>query len=538
MLLDNKLLIGKSEKGVELAILPQMANRHGLITGASGSGKTITLKVMAESFSDAGVPVFLADVKGDLAGTAVKGEISEAISKRLDKLSIKDFEAKSFPVRFWDLFGTEGHPLRATVESVGPEVLSIMLGLTEAQEGNLAIAFAIAKDENLALIDLKDLRAVLQYVSENKDKYSTKYGNITAQSIGVIQRSLLTLENQGADHFFGQPALQVSDFFATEEGRGVINILHAVTLFESPDMYAAFLLWLLTTLFSTSPEVGDLDKPKLVFFFDEAHLLFNGMPPYRLKRIVQIVKLIRSRGIGLYFISQSPTDIPDEILAQLGNRVQHSLRAYTPSEQKAVHAAAQAFRVNPEFDTEKAILELGTGEALVSFQNEKGAPEIVERATILPPQSMMGAIDAITRNKVINASPLAGKYDETSDPESAAEIIQQKADTLAAEVAAKEEAEIARKQQEMADKAAEKAANEQAKLAEKELKAAQKAAEKAEADRIKAEERRRVQAEREAQKAKEKSQKAKDRLLGNILGSAGSTIGRKITDKIFKDIFK
>ena len=538
MLLDNKLLIGKSEKGVELAILPQMANRHGLITGASGSGKTITLKVMAESFSDAGVPVFLADVKGDLAGTAVKGEITEAISKRLDKLSIKDFEVKSFPVRFWDLFGTEGHPLRATVESVGPEVLSIMLGLTEAQEGNLAIAFAIAKDENLVLIDLKDLRAVLQYVSENKDKYSTKYGNITTQSIGVIQRSLLTLENQGADHFFGQPALQVSDFFATEEGRGVINILHAVTLFESPDMYAAFLLWLLTTLFSTSPEVGDLDKPKLVFFFDEAHLLFNGMPPYRLKRIVQIVKLIRSRGIGLYFISQSPTDIPDEILAQLGNRVQHSLRAYTPSEQKAVHAAAQAFRVNPEFDTEKAILELGTGEALVSFQNEKGAPEIVERATILPPQSMMGAIDAITRNKVINASPLAGKYDEALDPESAAEIIQQKADTLAAEVAAKEEAEIARKQQEMADKAAEKAANEQAKLAEKELKAAQKAAEKAEADRIKAEERRRVQAEREAQKAKEKSQKAKDRLLGNILGSAGSTIGRKITDKIFKDIFK
>ena len=538
MLVDDKLLIGKTDKGGELVILPQMANRHGLITGASGSGKTITLKVMAESFSDAGVPVFLADVKGDLAGTAVKGEISEAISKRLDKIAVKDFEVKAFPVRFWDLFGTEGHPLRATVESVGPEVLSIMLGLTEAQEGNLAIAFAIAKDENLALIDLKDLRAVLQYVSENKDKYSTKYGNITTQSIGVIQRSLLTLENQGVDYFFGQPALQVSDFFATEEGRGVINILHAVTLFESPDMYAAFLLWLLTTLFSTSPEVGDLDKPKLVFFFDEAHLLFNGMPGYRLKRIVQIVKLIRSRGIGLYFISQSPTDIPDEILAQLGNRVQHSLRAYTPSEQKAVHAAAQAFRVNPEFDTEKAILELGTGEALISFQNEKGAPEIVERATILPPQSMMGAIDAITRNKVINASPLAGKYDEVLDPESAAEIIQQKADTLAAEVAAKEEAEIARKQQEMADKAAEKAANEQAKLAEKEFKAAQKAAEKAEAERIRAEEKRRVQAEREAAKAKEKSQKARDRLLGNILGSAGSTIGRKITNKIFKDIFK
>lgn len=538
MLVDNKLLIGKTEDKKELFILPQMANRHGLITGASGSGKTITLKVMAESFSDAGVPVFLADVKGDLAGTAVKGEVNEAIQKRLDKLGVKEFEAKAFPVRFWDLFGTEGHPLRATVESVGPEILSIMLGLTEAQEGNLAIAFAIAKDENLALIDLKDLRALLQYVSENKDKYSTRYGNITTQSIGVIQRSLLTLENQGADHFFGQPALEISDFFTTEEGRGVINILHAVTLFESPDMYAAFLLWLLTTLFSTSPEVGDLDKPKLVFFFDEAHLLFSGMPAYRLKRIVQIVKLIRSRGIGLYFVSQSPTDIPDEVLAQLGNRVQHSLRAYTPSEQRAVKAAAQAFRVNPEFDTEKAILELGTGEALISFQNEKGAPEMVERATILPPQSMMGAIDGITRNKVINMSPLAGKYDEALDPESAAEIIQQKADTLAAEAVAKEEAEAAQKQQEMAEKAAEKAANEQAKLAEKEFKAAQKAAEKAEAERIRAEEKRRLQAEREALKAKQEVKKKADRFFGNVIGSAGSAIGRKITNKLFKDIFK
>ena len=538
MLVNEKILVGKTEDGKDLSILPQMANRHGIITGASGSGKTITLKVIAESFSDAGVPVFLADVKGDLAGTAVKGDINENIQKRLDKIKVKDFEAKSFPVRFWDLFGENGHPLRATVESVGPEVLSIMLGLSEAQEGNLAIAFAIAKDENLALIDLMDLRAVLQYVSENKDKFSTKYGNVTTQSIGVIQRSLLTLENQGADHFFGQPALDINDFFATEDGRGVINILHAVTLFESPDMYAAFLLWLLSTLFSTSPEVGDLDKPKLVFFFDEAHLLFNGMPAYRLKRIAQVVKLIRSRGIGLYFISQSPTDVPDEILAQLGNRVQHSLRAYTPSEQKAVKAAAGAFRVNPKFDTEKAILELGTGEALISFQDEKGAPEVVERATILPPQSLMGAIDGITRNKVINASPLCGKYDEIVDAESAAEVLQQMADTKLAEENARVEAEAAEKQQIAAEKAAEKAANEQAKLAEKERIAAQKAAEKAEAERIKAEERRRIAAEKEAKKAKEKSQKVKDRVLGNILGSAGSTIGRKITHKILKDIFK
>ena len=516
MYYNEKLLIGKTEDKKELYILPQMANRHGIITGASGSGKTITLKVMAESFSDAGVPVFLADVKGDIAGTAVKGDINENIQKRLDKLAIKDFEAKDFPVRFWDLYGQDGHPIRATVEAVGPEVLSIMLGLSEAQEGNLAIAFAIAKDENLALIDLKDLRAVLQYVSENKDKYTAKYGNITAQSIGVIQRSLLTLENQGAAHFFGQPALDVRDFFDTEDGRGVINILHAVTLFESPDMYAAFLLWLLTTLFSTSPEVGDLDKPKLVFFFDEAHLLFHNMPAYRLKRITQVVKLIRSRGIGLYFISQSPTDVPDEILAQLGNRVQHSLRAYTPSEQKSVKAAAQAFRTNPKFDTEKAILELGTGEALISFQDEKGAPEIVERATILPPQSLMGAIDGITRNKVINNSPLAGKYDEVLDPESAAEIIEQKAQTKAAEEQAKAEAELAAKQQAEADKAAAKLAEEQAKLAEKERKAAKKAAEKP--------------------KSKQKS--LGDRFLGNVVGSLGSTVGRKITNKILKDLFK
>ena len=516
MYYNEKLLIGKNGSGEELSILPQMANRHGVITGASGSGKTITLKVMAESFSDAGVPVFLADVKGDIAGTAVTGEVNENIQKRLDKLGIKEFEAKAFPVRFWDLYGKDGHPIRATVESVGPEILSIMLGLSEAQEGNLAIAFAIAKDENLALVDLKDLRAVLQYVSENKDSYSTRYGNITTQSIGVIQRSLLTLENQGADHFFGQPALEIKDFFATEDGRGVINILHAVTLFESPDMYAAFLLWLLTTLFSSLPEVGDLDKPKLVFFFDEAHLLFHNMPGYRLKRIVQIVKLIRSRGVGLYFISQSPTDIPDEILAQLGNRVQHSLRAYTPSEQKSVRAAAQAFRVNPKFDTEKAILELGTGEALVSFQDEKGAPSIVERVTILPPQSMMGAIDGITRNKVINTSPLCGKYDEAEDPESAAEIIEQKAETKAAEEKAREEAALAAKQQAEANKAAAKAADEQAKLAEKERKAA----------------------ERAASTAKSKQKTLGDRFLGNVVGSLGSTVGRKITNKILKDLFK
>ena len=426
MYTNNKIIVGKS-KDKELGILLNKANRHGLITGASGSGKTITLKVMAESFSDANVPVFLADVKGDLAGTAVEGKNSDAIASRLEKLNIKDFEFKSYPVRFWDLYGNKGHPIRTKVEKVGPDILSIMLGLSEAQEGVLAICFKIAKDEGLELVDLKDLRSALQYIGDNKKDYITKYGNITTQSIGVIQRSLLTLENQGADNFFGEPSLDIQDFIKTDNlGHGFINILDAVKLFNSPDLYASFLLWLLTELFNKMPEVGDLDKPKLVFFFDEAHLLFNGMPQYRLKQITQIVKLIRSRGVGLYFISQGPTDIPDEILAQLGNRIQHTLRAYTPSEQKQVKAAADAFRTNPAFNTEKEILALGTGEALISFQNEKGEPEIVEKAIILPPQSNMGTIDDMTRNKIINNSELAGKYDEALDNESAYEIVSKK----------------------------------------------------------------------------------------------------------------
>ena len=421
MLKDNKVLIAKSDDQ-ELSILLDKANRHGLITGASGSGKTITLKVMAESFSDAGVPVFLADVKGDLAGCALAGEDSESLSARLEKLKIKDFEYKYFPVCFWDIFGVNGHPIRTTLDSVGPEILSMMLGLSEAQEGVLAIVFKIAKDNEWKLDDIKDLRLLLQYVGDNKNDFITKYGNITSQSVGVIQRCLLTLENQGADKFFGQPELDINDFIKTNsDGKGMINILHAVELFQSPDLYASFLLWLLTNLFNHQPEVGDLEKPRVVFFFDEAHLLFNGMPTYRLKQIVQVVKLIRSRGIGLYFISQSPTDIPDEVIAQLGNRVQHTLRAYTPSEQKTVKAAADAFRPNPKFNTIDAILELGTGEALVSFQNEKGEPSIVERATILPPQSKMGTIDDITRNKVINSSALVGKYDEAVERDSAYE---------------------------------------------------------------------------------------------------------------------
>ena len=514
---DNKIIVGKNEDK-ELAILLDKANRHGLITGASGSGKTITSKVMAESFSDAGVPVFLADVKGDLAGTALAGEESENVTSRLEKLSVKDFEFKACPVRFWDIFGEYGHPIRTSLDSVGPEILSMMLGLSEVQEGVLAIVYRIAEENGWKLDDVKDLRLLLQYVGDNKNDFITTYGNITPQSVGVIQRCLLTLENQGADKFFGQPELDINDFISLDaNGKGMINILHAVELFQSPDLYASFLLWLLTSLFNKMPEVGDLDKPKMVFFFDEAHLLFNGMPNYRLKQIVQVVKLIRSRGIGLYFISQSPADIPDEVIAQLGNRVQHTLRAYTPNELKTVKVAADAFRENPKFDTKEAILALGTGEALVSFQNENGEPEVVEKATILPPQSKMGVIDDISRNKIINSSSLIGKYDEPVERDSAFEEL----DKLLKEKLERE--------------AEEKRIAEEAKQAEKEAKEAEKAAKAAEKDK--------KEKEREAEKKRKEAERAKKNTIEYKLGKK---VANKTADKlinkglntIFKKIFK
>lgn len=426
MYINNKILVGKNDSA-SCELLLSKANRHGLITGATGSGKTVTVKVLAESFSDAGVPVFLADVKGDLAGCASIGEANDKINERINKLNLEGFYFESYPVHFWDLFGMKGHPVRVKVSDVGSEILSIMLGLSETQEGVLAIVFKIAKDENFKLVDLKDLRAALQYVGDNRKKYATSYGNVTIQSIGGIQRSLLILENQGANNFFGEPSLDIKDFIrCSSDGRGIINILDAVELFKSPDLYASFLLWLLTSLYNTLEEVGDLDKPKIVFFFDEAHLLFNNMPAYRLKQITRIVKLIRSKGIGLYFISQGPTDIPDDISGQLANRIQHSLHAYTPSEMRVVTAAADSFRTNPSFNTKDAILELGTGEALVSFIDEKGLPNIVEKVTILPPQSKIGTIDDLTRNKVINSSEFAGKYDVKIDSESAYDTITKK----------------------------------------------------------------------------------------------------------------
>ncbi len=485
MYLNNKILVGKNNKGEESNLLLNMMNRHGLITGASGSGKTITLKVIAESLSESGVPVFLSDVKGDIAGTAIIGEENENVAKRIEKLGLTDvFEYKKFPVRFWDIYEEKGHPIRTKISSVGSEILSIMLGLSEAQEGNLAIVFKIAEDENLDLIDLKDLRSALSYVADNKNDYITKYGNITSQSIGVIQRSLLALENQGADKFFGEPSLDIRDFISVnEEGKGFVNILDAQRLFTSPDLYASFMLWLLIELYNKMPEVGDLDKPKIVFFFDEAHLLFNDMPMYRLKKIVQIVKLIRSKGIGLFFVSQSPMDVPSEILGQLGNRIQHTLRAYTPNEQRIVKVAADSFRSNSEFDTYEAILSLGTGEAVVSFQNEKGEPTISQRVTILPPQSKMGSIDDITRNKVINSSILLGKYDERIDSSSAFE----KVSAINEEKRMIEEEMLQRKQQEKELKEQEKINAMIAKQQEKEAKEAARL----EAQRLKEEEKRR-----------------------------------------------
>ncbi|MBR3134674.1 MAG: DUF853 family protein [Clostridia bacterium] len=509
MFVNDKVLIGKNSNE-ELFIVPSMANRHGLITGASGSGKTITLKVMAESFSSMGVPVFLADIKGDLAGTCMPGESSEKIKERLDSIGITNFEFKGFPVVFWDVFAKSGHPIRTTLQEVGSTILSRMLGLNETQEGVLAIVFKIAKEEGYEIIDLKDLRLILQYVAENSKDYTIKYGNVASQSIGSIQRNLVMLEEQGGDYFFGEPAIDINDFIKNNEnGLGNINILHSVELYKKPDLYACFLLWLLSSLNEKLPEVGDMDKPKMVFFFDEAHLLFNELPSFMLTQVIQIVKLIRSKGIGLYFISQSPNDIPAEILAQLGNKVQHNLRAYTPAEQKAIKAISDSFRSNPEFDTQEAILSLGTGEALVSFLNEKGEPNVVQKATILPPQSLMGAIDDSLRLMVVSRSPIHGKYDTVIDRESAFEILSTQME--------------------------EKKAQEEAIQQEKEEAKAQKEEEKIKRE----EERKKKQEEREKEKAKKNTVQYKiGKAAERTANSALSTIGRKVANELFKSFFK
>ncbi|MBL8435961.1 MAG: DUF853 domain-containing protein [Zoogloea sp.] len=425
--MTEPLLIAKS-KTQDIHLLPQLANRHGLITGATGTGKTVTLQKMAESFANIGVPVFMADVKGDLSGVGAAGVESPKLKERLAALGITEFTPRPCTTVFWDVFGEAGHPVRATVSDMGPLLLTRLLNLNETQSGVLQLVFKIADDQGLLIIDLKDLRAVLQYVGENAKEYTTSYGNISAASIGAIQRGLLAIETQGGDKFFGEPMLDIADLMQTDaDGRGVVNILAADKLYNSPKLYSTFLLWMLAELFEQLPEVGDVDKPKLVFFFDEAHLLFNDAPKALLEKIEQVVRLIRSKGVGVYFVTQNPLDVPETVLGQLGNRVQHALRAFTPRDQKAVKTAAETMRANPEFDAATVITELGVGEALISFLDDKGRPHIVERCHIIAPDSRLGPLSPAERKAAIESSVIYGHYEAMVDRESAFEVLQGKA---------------------------------------------------------------------------------------------------------------
>jgi hypothetical protein len=437
---DGTILVGKSGAKREVLTL-KLANRHGLVAGATGTGKTVTLQVLAEGFSNAGVPVFAADIKGDLSGLAAAGESKPVFVKRAEELGIA-YEPDRFPTVFWDLFGEQGHPIRATVIEMGPLLLARLLELNDTQEGVLNIAFRVADDNQWPVLDLKDLRALLVFLSENLREISGKYGNVSAASVGAIQRQLLMLENQDAHSFFGEPALDLNDFMKVDrEGRGIVNILAADKLMQRPRLYASFLLWMLSELFEQLPEVGDLEKPKLVFFFDEAHLLFNDAPKALLDAVEQVVRLIRSKGVGVYFVTQNPLDVPETVLGQLGNRVQHALRAFTPRDQRAVKAAAETFRQNPGFDVAEAITELAVGEALVSFLEAKGTPSVVERALIAPPQGRVGPLTPAERAGIIAASPLRGKYDQAVDNESAYELLAKRKnlDTAPAEAAQQSE---------------------------------------------------------------------------------------------------
>ena len=421
--MPDPLLIAKDTQGeLDLCLLPGLANRHGLIAGATGTGKTVTLQRMAEALSRIGVPVFMADVKGDLAGASQAGELKGRIKERVEQLKLVDFTNEACPVVFWDMYGKQGHPVRTTVSEMGPLLLSRMLNLNDTQQGVLTLTFKIADDAGLLLLDMKDLRAMLQHVGENAKQFTTEYGNVSAASIGAIQRGLLELESQGADQFFGEHALNILDFIQTDsKGRGIINILAADKLMTSPKLYATFLLWMLSELFEQLPEVGDVEKPKLAFFFDEAHLLFTDAPKALLEKIEQVVRLVRSKGVGVYFVTQNPLDVPDTVLAQLGNRVQHALRAFTPRDQKAVKTAASTMRANPKLDVEAAITELGVGEALVSFLDEKGRPNIVERAFVAPPGSRLGPVTPEERVAIMKDSLVAGVYEKVVDRESAYE---------------------------------------------------------------------------------------------------------------------
>ena len=434
----GKLFIGAGTNPAHLTL--RLANRHGLIAGATGTGKTVTLQVLAEGFSDAGVPVFLSDVKGDLSGLCVAGAPHPKIDERLATIGLDGYVQRPAPVVFWDLFGDTGHPIRTTVSEMGPLLLSRLLDLSEAQEGTLSVVFQLADDEGLLLLDLKDLRSLLQYASEQKDRISARYGSVNKASVGAIQRRLLTLEQQGGEMFFGEPALDLRDFMRTDfDGRGFVNILAADKLMMSPRLYATFLLWLLSELFEELPEVGDPEKPRLVFFFDEAHLLFDDAPKALTDKVEQVVRLIRSKGVGVYFVSQNPMDIPDDVLGQLGNRVQHALRAFTPRDQKVIRATAETFRRNAALDAETALTELGVGEALVSTLEGKGSPSIVERVLIRPPSSRIGPASDAERRAVLDASPVRGRYDAPLDRESAYEMLLDRAEKASAETALRQD---------------------------------------------------------------------------------------------------
>ncbi len=471
---------------------PSMTNRHGMIAGATGTGKTVTLKVIAESFSEMGVPVFIADIKGDVAGMCNPGHENKHIRRSIDTMHIEDFNYTAFPVRFFDVYAKKGHPVRTTISDMGPELIGRLLGLNDTQTGVLRIVFRIADDKGLLLLDLKDLRSMVQHVGDNANEYKLRYGNVAPQSIGAIQRALLTLEDEGGDIFFGEPALELSDWFDWDDnGMGVMNILECQELFQHPLLYSTFLLWMLTELYELLPEAGDLDKPKIAFFFDEAHLLFNEAPKALLEKVEQVVRLIRSKGVSVWFITQNPADIPETVLAQIGNRVQHALRAYTPNEQRAIRYAARSFRANPKFDTERTLQELATGEALVSVLDEKGVPGIVERAFILPPRSSMDAPEDFDIREVVKSSPLRDKYTDTVDRASAYETL-----TEQAEQEAKEEAE--RKEKEEKEKEKEK--------------------------------------ERKEKEKEKKSKKKNNSVFGKAASSAANTIGRELGKSLFRGV--
>ena len=508
---EGKIWLATGENRVYLE--PSMANRHGLIAGATGTGKTVTLKVLAESFSDLGVPTFVADIKGDLTGMCTPGEPTKHILRSIENMGIENFDYKSYPARFFDVYAKSGHPVRTTISQMGPELLARLLGLSDVQSGVLRLIFKIADDRGLLLIDLKDLRSMLQYVGDNASEFKLTYGNVSPASVGAIQRELLALEDNGGDIFFGEPELDLSDWFDWDEaGRGVMNILECSELFLHPLLYSTFLLWMLSELYEMLPEAGDLEKPKIAFFFDEAHLLFNDAPKALVEKVEQVVRLIRSKGVSVWFITQNPADIPESVLAQLGNRVQHALRAYTPNEQKGLRAAARSFRENPAFDTETALQELAVGEALISVLDEKGVPTVVERAGILPPQSSMNIADPGVVRLAVAQSPLYEKYSLIVDRESAYEVITSEAEA---------------------------AAEEAAKAAEEEAKA------KEEAERAKEEERKRKEEEKEREKEekeKEKKKKAaatkrKNSAVGKAVSSTASSMGREIGRQLIRGLF-